>query len=564
MESDRCRLCAAHSLTRLPDIEPDTSSRINTLFQVQIGQTDDKLPRTICCHCLASVNAAWMFLERVHRAQSELLDCSLQKQLYEQRQEIPVEIPCIIQEQHFEQDDPNETWPDYPWNCRMCGETFADEPFYRRHPCFQNHRRYFCVDCPKVFKINYAKFVTHITEQHWDRYQNHTLLQCDVCQKWFHSKEAQEFHRDHEHPDAEIRVMPERPTSKTKITYECDLCGKTYSKRSNLDSHKRIHTGIKNFTCDQCGKSFSQKGNLAGHLLTHSTSRPFSCAVCDKTFKTLMRLRKHLDVHSGRKAHVCQVCGRDFRERGTLRAHVRIHTGAMPYCCDYCGKSFRFKGVLTTHRRQHTGERPYSCLECQHHFTNWPNYNKHMMRRHNINTSTVYPRRKTQRNPPPNNNNTVLTAQPIHIQQVDILHHHQHHQQQQHVDIDLQQHQQQMIDDVNLHINQQTFPMMEHHQQEMIEHQSMDQYATTLEDHHVAMMQQQQQHHEQQQQHYATTDNLVPQHHHHHHIVHMPTDMGNDMGGPEGGVLYQTAPAVIGGYYTTYELQGGITHVVTQ
>ncbi len=43
--------------------------------------------------------------------------------------------------------------------------------------------------------------------------------------------------------------------------------------------------------------------------------------------------------------------------------------------------------ILQTHRRQHTGERPYSCVECQHHFTNWPNYNKHMKRRHGINKS---------------------------------------------------------------------------------------------------------------------------------------------------------------------------------
>ncbi|KAG8247873.1 hypothetical protein J6590_052291 [Homalodisca vitripennis] len=115
-----------------------------------------------------------------------------------------------------------------------------------------------------------------------------------------------------------------------------------------------------------------------------------------------MQLRKHHSVHTGAKPHQCDVCGRSFRERGTLREHLRIHTGAMPFTCEYCGKAFRFKGILTTHRRQHTGERPYSCLECQHHFTNWPNYNKHMKRRHGINTSRqTRAKPPTLSNPPP-------------------------------------------------------------------------------------------------------------------------------------------------------------------
>lgn len=53
------------------------------------------------------------------------------------------------------------------------------------------------------------------------------------------------------------------------------------------------------------------------------------------------------------------------------------------------------------------GERPYSCNECQHHFTNWPNYNKHMKRRHGINTSVtcrtkqdIPPTGMPHRNPP--------------------------------------------------------------------------------------------------------------------------------------------------------------------
>lgn len=108
-----------------------------------------------------------------------------------------------------------------------------------------------------------------------------------------------------------------------KNRHQCDQCPKRFGTRPNLMAHKRIHTGVRDYTCDQCGKSFVQKGNLDNHLLTHTVARPYTCPTCGKAFKTPVRLRKHGSVHSGLKPYQCDVCGRQFRERGTLKEHHR-------------------------------------------------------------------------------------------------------------------------------------------------------------------------------------------------------------------------------------------------
>ncbi|KAI8441297.1 hypothetical protein MSG28_014925, partial [Choristoneura fumiferana] len=45
-------------------------------------------------------------------------------------------------------------------------------------------------------------------------------------------------------------------------------------------------------------------------------------------------------------------------------------------------KNCKLKKLI--HVRQHTGVKPYTCGFCQRDFTNWPNYNKHMKRRHGM------------------------------------------------------------------------------------------------------------------------------------------------------------------------------------
>ncbi|XP_015123948.1 zinc finger protein 260 [Diachasma alloeum] len=287
----------------------------------------------------------------------------------------------------------------YPWLCTDCNDKLPSlESLENHHNVVHIQRpKYMCVQCCKIFE-KYPAFLSHVK-----RHKNKSKFSCEDCGKSFVHKKVLESHRAI-HSDERPHIcqtcgksfrqqsalyihgrchLPEN----MKNRFPCDQCGKRFSTKPNLVTHKRIHSGVRNFTCDQCGKSFIQKGNLEAHFLTHSVDKPYSCSQCSKAFKTPLQLKKHETVHTGDKPHQCAVCGRTFREKGTLREHHRIHTGAMPFTCEFCGKCFRFKGILTTHRRQHTGERPYSCLECQHHFTNWPNYNKHMKRRHGINTS---------------------------------------------------------------------------------------------------------------------------------------------------------------------------------
>ncbi|KAM3913808.1 gastrula zinc finger protein XlCGF66.1-like [Leptodactylus fuscus] len=187
------------------------------------------------------------------------------------------------------------------------------------------------------------------------------LYDCALCGKTFTSKSGiVKHHRMHSG-----RVV------------SCPDCGKDFTCNSELVAHQRTHTGEKPFPCPSCGKCFSTNTNLVAHQRIHTGERPYACTECGKCFTSSSDLVKHQIIHTGEKPFCCPDCGKGFTSKSNLVKHQRIHTGERPFLCAECGKGFAIKSNLIKHQVVHTGEKPYPCPECGKFFSNQSNVAKH-------------------------------------------------------------------------------------------------------------------------------------------------------------------------------------------
>lgn len=134
----------------------------------------------------------------------------------------------------------------------------------------------------------------------------------------------------------------------------CELCGKTFSERTTLETHKLIHTGKiltqghktrqtesvigpntprlesklynqnKREVCLKLQQSiqFAELRELPFYFT--AVGKTWTCATCDKKYLTEYMLQKHIHLtHEKVEAQSCHLCGTKVSTRASMNRHLR-------------------------------------------------------------------------------------------------------------------------------------------------------------------------------------------------------------------------------------------------
>jgi len=248
-----------------------------------------------------------------------------------------------------------------------------DRKIKRCDKCDKNLLRNVPHECSLVCKFCDKKFTRRNTVvHHIKKFHTHEIgrsfYDCDICGLKFFRKKFLVNHMDKKHADGKIQI------------FTCDLDGKTFNLKANLDQHMKIHLPL--VKCEFCHIKVN-KSYLRGHILKFHTgikkpkkkyipknkkskTQIFQCPICFKILTTKTTLNYHVKNHN--KTLKCKFCGMLFGNQKSFKTHMRnFHERLESECsCKICGKTFGRQTYLKDHMKTHDPNRPrdLKCSQC--------------------------------------------------------------------------------------------------------------------------------------------------------------------------------------------------------
>ena len=226
--------------------------------------------------------------------------------------------------------------------CGYCSEIFGNQQLMVAH-IEENHQEQNDSETSEIEDSDSEAFEIVCTDSLETESEIIETFECHPCNLQFKSEAKLLKHIQDSHQNSESRPRP----------HQCLDCPKSFFTKSDLWSHKRIHSGTK-YTCRLCGKKLASSGSLHNHQKSvHEENKQFQCQSCPKKFALKQKLANHvLSEHQGQKPFRCDQCEQGFVHKQSYEAHLRRHEGIV-INCQICSKPFHDAGYLKKHLRWH-------------------------------------------------------------------------------------------------------------------------------------------------------------------------------------------------------------------
>lgn len=249
------------------------------------------------------------------------------------------------------------------------------------------------LECPRCNKhiSNYSQLIEHFASEHpkercfisccqmmlyggksitehFQYHKNPTAFECPDCGKCFTSRKGLSSHKRQVHTDNRSayhlhqcyckraqELLAENKSDGSQ--YDRNVC--CQRKKKILKDDALIAMWKKELSCEICEANFSYYSLMRAHFYYEHPGEKCFISCCQRKMSRISDVLEHIRIHVDPHAYQCKICKTKFSAKNSLTKHIRnAHNDSLPkqkWACDECDKSFAIRQILTRHKNvQHS------------------------------------------------------------------------------------------------------------------------------------------------------------------------------------------------------------------